>query len=68
MKYFFILLIGITVISCESHIKTELLALKFDENVLSIVQTDKQLKKGQAPIVFIRKLNHLFICNVCLRK
>lgn len=38
-----------TVISCESQTKTNLLALKFDENVSSIVQGDKQLKKDQDP-------------------
>ncbi|AMP98775.1 hypothetical protein AY601_1866 [Pedobacter cryoconitis] len=47
MKYFLLLLIGITVISCKSQTRTDLLALKFDENVLSIFQGDKQLKKDQ---------------------
>lgn len=47
MKYLFLLLIGMTVISCESQIRTDLLALKFDENILPIVQRDPQLKKDQ---------------------
>ncbi len=38
-----------TVISCKSQTKTDLLALKFDENILSIVQGDKQLKKDEDP-------------------
>lgn len=38
-----------TVISCESQTKIDLLALKFDENVLNIVQGDKQLKMDQDP-------------------
>lgn len=33
MIYFFLLLIGITFISCESQAKTDLLAVKFDESV-----------------------------------
>jgi len=43
-----------TVISCESQTKTDLLALKFDEDVLSIVQKDKQLKKNQDPNLGLR--------------
>lgn len=54
MKYFLLLLIGITVISCNSQTRTDLLALKFDENVLSIVQGDKQLKKDQDPNLALR--------------
>ncbi|MET4138245.1 hypothetical protein [Pedobacter sp. UYP1] len=54
MKYFFLLLIGITVISCNSQTKTDLLALKFDKNVFSIVQGDKQLKKDQDPNLGLR--------------
>ncbi|PTT00968.1 hypothetical protein DBR11_08490, partial [Pedobacter sp. HMWF019] len=49
MKYFFLILIGMIVISCESQTKTDLLTLKFNENVLSIVQGDQQLKKDQDP-------------------
>ena len=54
MKYFLLLLIGITVFSCNSQTRTDLLALKFDENVFSIVQGDKQLKKDQDPNLGLR--------------
>lgn len=54
MKYFLLLWIGITFMSCESQTKTNLLALKFDENVLKIVHRDKQLKKDQDPDLGLR--------------
>lgn len=49
MKYLFLILIGMTVMSCESQTKTDLLALKLDENVSNIVQADQELKKDQDP-------------------
>lgn len=49
MKYFFLILIGMTILSCESQTKTDLLALKFDQDVLSTVQGNNQLKKDQDP-------------------
>lgn len=49
MKYFFLILLGMTVLSCKSQTKTDLLALKFDESISGIVQADPQLKKDQDP-------------------
>lgn len=49
MKYLFLIMIGMTVISCKSQTKTDLLALKFDESILPLIQEDQQLKKDQDP-------------------
>lgn len=38
-----------SIISCESQTKTDLLALKFNADLLSVVQNDSQLKKNQDP-------------------
>ncbi|OWK69743.1 hypothetical protein CBW18_15480 [Pedobacter sp. AJM] len=40
---------GMTIISCRSQTKTDLLPLKFDANLSSFIQKDKELKKGQDP-------------------
>ncbi len=49
MKYFFLILIVTAIVSCQSQTKTDLLALKFDENIESVVTGDQQLKKDQYP-------------------
>jgi len=49
MKYLFFILIGIAIISCQSQTKTDLLSLKLDADLSSIIQDDKQFKKNQDP-------------------
>ncbi|MCX2433390.1 hypothetical protein [Pedobacter sp. GR22-10] len=49
MKYLTFMLIGMTIISCKSQTNTDLLSLKFGVNLSSIIQKDKELKKGQDP-------------------
>lgn len=38
-----------TILSCQSQTRTDLLSLKLDSDLSSIIQNDKQFKKGQDP-------------------
>ena len=71
MKFFYLLMMGMVILSCKSPTTTDLLSLKFDSDISGLVLRDKTLKKDYDPNLGItsfstNKIDGYAIGNVTL--